>query len=463
MMMFFKQHDGNGSAGRFPGSGTFSHGVHPPQCKGLAADRPIEIAPRPKKLIIPLLQHIGLPCTPLVKKKQTVSFGERIGRGQAYMSSSLHSPVNGVVQGIEKTTLANGRHVDAIVIQSEGEQLSGQALWDKLYGGPWPQKSYQAIPPEDINAAVHDAGIVGLGGAAFPTHVKIMPSDRKPIDTLIVNGCECEPYLTTDYRIMVEAPEAIVAGALLAARAVGATKVIIGIENNKLEAVASLRNAAVGAGIKIAVLKTKYPQGSEKHLIKAALNREVPLGGLPADIGVAMANVATVTSVARAVMRNIPLTHRVISVSGGGIVQPRNLLVPIGIPMGELIDYCGGLRKTAARIISGGPMMGFAFTNPDTPVTKGSSGITVLTHEEIRKAETSVCVRCGRCVDACPMHLVPTKIAMASRHKDLNLALRYHISACFECGSCVYSCPAGLPLVQNIRAGKALIAAAGKR
>jgi electron transport complex protein RnfC len=262
---------------------------------------------------------------------------------------------------------------------------------------------------------------------------------------------------------MVEAPDAIVAGALLAARAVGARKAYIGIENNKREAVASLRRSAAGAGIKIAVLKTKYPQGSEKHLIKAVLNREVPLGGLPSDIGVAMTNVATVTSVARGVMRSIPLTHRVISVTGGGIVRPKNLLVPIGIPMGALIDYCGGLRKTAARIIAGGPMMGFAFTNPNTPVTKGTSGITVLTHEEIRKVDKTMCVRCGRCVDVCPMKIVPTKVAMASRFKDLNLARKYNIMACFECGSCAYVCPAGLPLVQQIRTGKALIAATGQR
>jgi electron transport complex protein RnfC len=364
---------------------------------------------------------------------------------------------------MEVTTLANGRHMQAIVIRGDGEQLDGQALWDELYGGQWPQKSYQTMDPAEISAAINASGIVGLGGAAFPTHVKIIPSDQKPIDTLMVNGCECEPYLTTDYRLMVEAPEAIVAGALLAARAVGAPKTFIGIENNKLEAVASLRRAAAGAGIKIAVLKTKYPQGSEKHLIKAVLNREVPLGGLPSDIGVAMTNVATVTSVARGVMRNIPLTHRVISVTGGGIISPKNLLVPIGAPMGALIDYCGGLRKTAARIIAGGPMMGFAFTNPKTPVTKGTSGITVLTHEEIRRVDETVCIRCGRCVDVCPMNIVPTKAAMASRFKNLNLAQKYNIMACFECGSCAYVCPAGLPLVQHIRTGKALIAAEAKR
>ena len=364
---------------------------------------------------------------------------------------------------MEVTTLANGRHMQAIVIRAEGEQLFGQALWDELFGGKWPQKSYQTMDPAEITAVINESGIVGLGGAAFPTHVKIMPSDKKPIHTLVINGCECEPYLTTDYRLMVEAPDAIVAGTLLAARAVGARESYIGIENNKREAVASLRRSAAGAGIKIAVLKTKYPQGSEKHLIKAILNREIPLGGLPSDIGVAMTNVATVTSVARGVMRGIPLTHRVISVTGGGIVRPKNLLVPIGIPMGALIDYCGGLHKTAGRIIAGGPMMGFAVTNPNTPVTKGTSGITVLTHEEIRRVDQTGCVRCGRCVDVCPMKIVPTRVAMASRYKNLNLARKYNIMACFECGSCAYVCPAGLPLVQQIRTGKALITAEGQR
>ena len=463
-MAFFKRlHNGKSASKFFPGPGTFSRGVHPPERKELASDAPIEIIPPPEKVILPLLQHIGGPCTSIVKPKQSVIFGEIIGKGEAFVSASLHAPLTGVVQKMEVTTLANGRHMEAIVIRGEGEQLGGQALWDKLFGGKWPQKSYQSMDPAKITTAITDSGIVGLGGAAFPTHVKIMPSDKKPIHTLVVNGCECEPYLTTDYRLMVEAPDAVVAGALLAARAVGARKAYIGIENNKPEAVASLRRSAAGAGIKIAVLKTKYPQGSEKHLIKAVLNKEVPLGGLPSDIGVAMTNVATVTSVARGVMRNIPLTHRVISVTGGGIVKPKNLLVPIGTPMGALIEYCGGLRKTAARIIAGGPMMGFSFTNPNTPITKGTSGITVLTHEEIRSVDQTVCVRCGRCVDVCPMNIVPTKVAMASRFKDLNLARKFNIMACFECGSCAYVCPAGLPLVQHIRTGKALLAAEGQR
>jgi len=443
----------------FPGPGSFAHGVHPPQRKELSADAPIEIVPAPRKVILPLLQHVGGPCTPLVKPRQEVAFGEMIGRGEAFVSAALHAPVGGVVQKMAVVTLPNGRHLQSIVIRTEGEQPGGQELWDRLFGGRWPGKAYQAMAPEKISEAIHSAGIVGLGGAAFPTHVKITPVGEKPVDTLVVNGCECEPYLTTDYRVMVEAPEAVVAGALLAARAVGVKRTVIGIEDNKLEAVDALRRLAAGAGIKIAVLKTKYPQGSEKHLVKAVLDREVPLGGLPADIGAAITNVATVTAVARAVMRGIPLTHRVISVTGGGIVAPKNLLVPIGMAMGEILEICGGLKKTAARIIAGGPMMGFAFTDLQTPVTKGTSGVTVLTHEEIRRVEQSVCVRCGRCVDVCPMNLVPSRLAMASRFKDLSLARRYNITACFECGSCAYICPAGLLLVQHIRSGKALLAA----
>ncbi len=420
---------------------------------------PIEVVPTPKKVILPLLQHVGGPCTPLVKPRQEVTFGEVIGRGEAFVSAALHAPVNGVVQKMAVTTLPNGRHMQAIAIKAQGDQLEGQALWDHMFGGEWPLKTYQTLAPEKISAAVLAAGIVGLGGAAFPTHVKIMPAGEKPIDTLVINGCECEPYLTTDYRVMVEVPHVVVAGAMLAARGIGVKRVVIGVEDNKLEAIDALRRLVAGAGIKIAVLKTKYPQGSEKHLVKAVLDREVPLGGLPADVGVAVSNVATMTAVARAVMRDMPLTHRVISVTGGGIVAPKNLLAPIGIPMGELIDFCGGVKKTAARMIAGGPMMGFAFTDPLTPVTKGTSGITVLTHEEVRRVEQSVCVRCGRCVDVCPMKLVPTKLAMASRYKDLNLLRRHSIMACFECGSCAYVCPAGLLLVQHIRTGKALLAA----
>jgi len=244
---------------------------------------------------------------------------------------------------------------------------------------------------------------------------------------------------------------------------VGAKRVMIGVENNKPQAVAALQEAATGTDIQVAVLKTKYPQGSEKQLIMALLKRPVPMGGLPLDVGVCVSNVGTAVAIARAVLRGKPLTHRVVSVTGAGVRQPKNLLVPIGISYRELIDFCGGLTPDAARIVSGGPMMGFAFANLDAPVTKGASGITVLTEAEVRKAAETSCIRCGRCVDVCPMNLVPTKIALASRAKNVELAQQYHIMGCFECGCCAFTCPASIPLVQLVRTGKALVIASQRK
>jgi electron transport complex protein RnfC len=308
---------------------------------------------------------------------------------------------------------------------------------------------------KQIAEAVAEAGIVGLGGAAFPTHVKLLRNDKKPIDTIIVNGCECEPYLTSDYRLMVEAPKPIVTGALLAARANGSERVVVLIEDNKPEAIARMRQAAGGTGIEIAAAKTKYPQGGEKQAILAVTGREVPTGGLPLDIGVVVVNVGTAAAIARAVVRGKPLTHRVVAVTGPGVKQPKNILAPVGVSYGELIDFCGGLTDDAARVIAGGPMMGFTLGDLATPVTKGTSGVTVLTEREVRHGAETACVRCGRCVDACPLSLVPTKIALAARHGDWEQAKRYYITACMECGCCAYTCPASLPLVQMIRLGKA--------
>lgn len=445
-----------------PGKGSFPHGIHPPEHKSFSQEAAIEVVPTPERVVLPLLQNIGAPCEPIVKSKQEVVFGEVIATGKGPVSAKLHSPINGVVEKIGVCTLANGRHLEAIYIKAKGEQLEGQALYEDVLGGQWPKDCPAIYYQSTIANAVQEAGIVGLGGAAFPTHVKIRPYNRKWIDTLMINGCECEPYLTTDYRMMVEAPAAVVSGAIYAARAVAAQEVIICIEDNKPEAVKQIRAAAEGTVLKVVVLKTKYPQGSEKQLIKAALDLEVPLGGLPADVGVVVSNVATVAAIARAVIREKPLTHRVMSITGAGITKPKNLLVPIGISIKSLVDYCGGLTPDAARLVSGGPMMGFAFSNLDTPVTKGTSGITILTHDDLRRNEETNCVRCGRCVDVCPMQLVPTKLAMASRHGKLSLAQRYNIMACFECGCCTYICPAQIQLVQLIRMGKAMVAA-GKR
>ena len=447
---------------RGTGRGTFAHGIHPPANKHFSAACPIEAVPSPARVVLPLQQNIGGPCVPVVKARQPVAWGDPVGRGEAFVSSPLHAPIAGKVERMAMATLPNGRHMAAVAIQAEGAQVGGRALWDALLGGPWPKDCIGIYEPQEIHEAILGAGIVGLGGAAFPTHVKITPNTKKPIHTLVVNGCECEPYLTADERLMREAPDAIIAGAFLAGYAVGAERIFIGVEDNKPEAVESLRQAVGRTGIQVRALKTKYPQGSEKHLIKAVLGREVPLGGLPADVGVAIGNVGTMAAVAAAVVRGRPLTHRVICVTGAGVARPANLLAPIGISVGELIDHCGGLTADAARIVVGGPMMGFAVSDRQTPVTKGTSGITILVRSDLRRTEPGPCVRCGRCVEACPMRLVPAKLAQAARAGDVRLARRYNIMACFECGSCAYTCPAGIALVQWIRTGKALVARTDK-
>jgi len=437
-----------------PGKGSFPRGVHPPEGKLFSENAAVEIPPCPAKVAIPLLQHTGSPAESLVKIRQEVTLGEPIGKATGFISASVHATVTGKVGKQGVCTLPNGRHVDMIPITAEGEQLEGQRLWDDVFAGPWPT-DVGAYTHEQISKSVSDAGIVGLGGAAFPTYVKFARNDAKPIDTLLINGCECEPYLTADYRVMVQAPEPIITGALLAAKAAGAKNVIIAIEDNKPKAIDILAQAAGSTGVKIAKLHTKYPMGGEKQTILATLGRTVPTGGLPLDVGVVVINVGTAAAIARAVLRGKPLTHRVVTVSGAGIVEPKNLLVPIGISYGELVDYCGGLRQNAARLVAGGPMMGFTLGNLDTPVTKGTSGLTILTHADVACAEETNCVRCGRCVDVCPLNLVPTKLALAARHEDWELAKRHHLMACMECGCCAYGCPASLPLVQLMRVAKA--------
>jgi len=298
--------------------------------------------------------------------------------------------------------------------------------------------------------------LVGLGGAAFPTHVKLTRNAQKPIETLLINGCECEPYLTADYALMVRAAGAVVTGSLLGQRATGASEVVVCIEDNKPKAMEAIGRAAKGTGVRVQALKTKYPQGGERQLTVAVLGKEVPTGGLPLDIGAVVLNVGTAAALARAVVRGRPLTHRVVTVSGRGIREPRNVLAPIGASYRELVEFCGGMTEDAARVVAGGPMMGFTIGSLDVPVTKGTSGLTVLTREEVRRSEETACLRCGRCVDVCPLNLVATKIALAAKTENVEVAERYHISACVECGCCAYVCPASIPLVQLIRLGKVL-------
>jgi len=438
-----------------PGKGTFPRGIHPAAEKALAEDMPIEVMPTPAQVAIPLLQHTGAPCEALVKAKQEVSAGEMIGNSEAFISAPVHSSVNGTAATASVTTLPNGRHVKTVPIKASEEQLAGEAIYEDVFGGNWPKSGLDKFSPQQIVEAVRAAGLVGMGGAAFPTHVKFTVNPKKPIDTILVNGCECEPYLTADYRLMLEAPAPVVTGALLAAQACAATTVVIAVEDNKPAAIAKLREAAAGTIVKVAAVRTKYPMGGERQTILAVLKREAPTGGLPLDVGVVVVNVGTAAAVARAVLRQKPLTHRVVTVSGRGIRQCKNLLAPVGISYAELIDYCGGLTDDAVRVVAGGPMMGFTLGDLSTPVTKGTSGVTVLTRSDVPQTVETPCVRCGRCVDVCPLRLVPTKMALAARNEDWDLARRYYITACCECGCCGYICPAGIPLVQLIRTGKA--------
>ena len=449
--------------------GHFKGGVHPPEQKGLAAGMPIEVIPTPDEVRLPILQHLGAPCEPVVGPREEVELGDVIAQATGFVSAPIHATIRGTTTRVSATTLPNGRRVDVIPIKAADSQpLSGRAIYDELFGGDWPVDGFEKYDPQQIADATRDAGLVGLGGATFPTHVKLRRNDQKPIKHLLINGAECEPYLTADYRLMLEAPRPVISGAVLAGRATGAERVIICIENNKPEAIKALQAAAAGTGVSVCVLKTKYPQGGEKQLITAVLGKTVPLGGLPLDVGVVVLNVGTTAALARAVLRGRPLTHRVVTVSGKGVMAPKNLLVPIGASFRYLIEYCGGLNGEADCVIAGGPMMGFAVGSLDIPVTKGTSGITVLTRDETRrygfgagnatgKYAQTPCLRCGRCVSVCPMNLVPGRIAQAARTESPALAKRYHAAACVECGCCAFECPANIPVVQLIRLSKAML------
>lgn len=438
------------------GKKSFPHGVHPREGKQFAEGKAIEVLPTLAEVVIPFVQHLGAPAKPIVKPRQDVKLGDVIAEQAGFISAAVHASLAGKTGAFTAVTLPNARHVPAVPIKAEGEQLAGRALFEDVLGGDWP-RDVQAYEPRAIADAVSGAGIVGMGGAAFPAHVKLVHNDKKPIELILVNGCECEPFLTSDYRLMLEAPRAIVAGALLAARAQQAARIVVLIEDNKPAAIEAMQQAASGTNVEIAVARTKYPQGGERQAIYALTGRKVPTGGLPLDVGAVVVNVGSATAIARAVVRGKPLTHRVVCVTGAGVAEPKNVLAPIGASYQSLIDFAGGLTSEAVRVIAGGPMMGFAIGDLDAPITKGTSGITVLTRADLDHAPETACIRCGRCVDVCPVDLVPTKIAAAAKARDWPLARQYHISACIECGCCSFICPARLPLVQQIRTGKTLI------
>ncbi len=434
----------------------FARGIHPPTQKETTADRPIRFLPAPSKVILPLHQHAGAAADLVVKPRDKVQWGDVVAKPQNQrISAGVHATVSGVVKPLSAVTLPNGKHASAIPIDSDGSSPGGEAIWQMVYGGEWPTQVPDDLSAEQIVESITAAGIVGLGGAAFPTQVKLHPPADKPIETLLLNGCECEPCLTADDRLMREAPQAIVAGARLARLTCGAREIVVAIEDNKPEAIAAMRSAAAGVPeIRIVVCPTKYPMGGERQLIPAVFGKSVPTGGYPHDIVIVVVNVGTAAAIAAAVLRQRPLTHRVITVTGGGVRNPGNLFVPLGMSLKDAIDACGGLTEDASRVIAGGPMMGFTVTDLSIPITKGTSGLTIFSRAEVDQEAATACIRCGRCLDVCPLGLMPTRIAHAVRHDQMELAIQLDLAACCGCGCCAYECPARVPLVPSLRIGK---------
>ncbi|XBX73792.1 electron transport complex subunit RsxC [Proteinivorax tanatarense] len=417
---------------------SFKGGIHPLYNKELSEKKQIDVMDDPKQVVIPLQQHIGAPCEPLVSKGEQVITGQKIGEAKGFVSAPIHSSISGEVVDVNE---------ERITIKSDGDNRFE----------PKEARSLKEISSQEIIEIAKEAGIVGMGGAAFPTHVKMKAPEGKKIDTVILNGAECEPYLTIDDRIMVEQPQKVVEGLKALMKATGATKGYIGIELNKPNAIEAIGNAIQGdSSVELVTLEVKYPQGGEKQLIKAILDKEVPVGGLPVDVGSVVSNVSTAAALADAIEEGKPLYERGITVTGNGIEKPQNIIVKVGTTFKEVVEACGGLKDNAAKVISGGPMMGRAIDSLDDEfITKGTSGILVLTEDEVRLVEERTCIRCARCVDACPMSLMPNYLAAYSRKEMFKEAEELHLFNCIECGCCSYMCPSKIPLVHLIRQGKA--------
>ena len=424
---------------------SFKGGVHPLEMKELAEEKPIQVAEIPKAIIVPLVQHIGAPCAPTVETGQSVKEGQVIGSAKAFVTAPVHAPIAGKVKKIEPMLHPLGMKALSVILEGDGE---GEREFMPPLGDD-PAK----IEAKALIERVQMAGIVGMGGATFPAHVKFSPPKEKRIDTFILNGCECEPYLTADYRVMLERGEDVLLGALLIARMLGVERTIIGVEENKPEAVENLRSLAGSVG-DVQVLATKYPQGAEKVLIKALLDREVPSGGLPMDVGVVVSNVGTAVAVCEAVREGKPLIERVLTVTGNGVQSPGNFLARVGTPIQSLVDQAGGTVGTVGKLIMGGPMMGLAQSSFEVPVIKGTSGILVLQEEPHMREVYQPCIKCSFCVQACPVHLIPSRLSILAEAQDWKQAEKYGVNDCIECGSCTYVCPAKRPIVQLVKTTK---------
>ena len=424
-------------------------GVHPAD-KKITAAKPITPLPVPQTVTIPCAQHIGAPAEIVVQKGDKVKVGTLIAKATGFVSANIHSSVSGTVKNIGPVADASGYTKQAVTIQVEGDEWE-----DTIDRSPDLKRNIDDLKPEDIVAKVHDAGVVGMGGATFPTKVKLSIPLEKKADAVIINAVECEPYLTADHRVMLERGEELMIGTQLLMKAVRCENAYIGIEQNKPDAIEYLTKLSANyPGIKVVPLKLKYPQGSEKHLIAAITGRQVPSGRLPIDVGAVVDNAGTAVAVYEAVMKNKPLIERVVTVTGDSVKNPSNFLVRIGTPISALVEAVGGLPEDTGKIISGGPMMGKAITTLDIPVAKGTSGVLMLPESLAHRGEPEACIRCGKCVDACPMGLEPYLLAAYAKRKDFDSLEENHVYDCIECGCCVFSCPANRPILDFVRFGK---------
>ena len=433
---------------------TFSiGGIHPHE-KKLSADRPIMPVLPSGQVAILLRQHIGAPAKPLVSKGDRVKVGTKIAEPVGVVSAAIHSSVSGCVNKIDAVIDASGYPKPAVFIDVEGDD------WEEGIDRSDTLVKECNLTADEIVGKIADAGIVGMGGACFPTHVKLCPPSTCRPECLIVNGVECEPFLTADHQLMLEHAEEIMVGVFILMKAIRVNKAFVGIENNKPDAIRLMKKvAAAYAGIEIVPLQMKYPQGGEKQLIEAIMGRQVPAGALPVSVGAVVQNVSTVFAVYQAVQKNKPLFERVVTVTGDGLSNPSNLCVRMGTPVRQLVETCGGLPEDTCKVICGGPMMGKALVNLDVPVSKGTSGILLMGGQEARRSAVQPCIRCAKCVAVCPMGLEPYLLATASAHGDFERAENENILSCIECGSCQFTCPSHRPILDYVRLGKAKVGA----
>ncbi len=429
---------------------TFVGGVHPlkylHEGKKLTENRAIEEMPAGEIVKIPLSQHIGAPAKPLVTAGQRVLMGQKIGEAQGFVSANVHASVSGTVKEIAEIIGINGKPVQAVVI--ENDFLDEQAFS--------PVENMEELSKEQIIEIIKEAGNVGMGGATFPTHVKLCPPPDKKVNLLLINGAECEPFLTADHRLMAECPKRIILGVKILMRALDVKKAIIGIEDNKPEAIEKMTAACDTHAIRVVAVPTKYPQGSEKQLINSITGRVVPAGGLPMDAGVVVVNIASTKAIADAFYTGEPLLRRVVSVTGA-VATPKNLLVRLGVSAQEVLDYVGGFSSEPLKIVSGGPMMGLPVPALTCVITKGFSGLLVLDNTYTKKEKESNCIKCGKCAEVCPMRLMPMMISASAMFEDFEKAENYNALDCMSCGCCSFICPAKKPIAQNIKFAKDMI------